>query len=194
VIPIKHVGGLPGALTREGDSLCSWMAENAWRGKVGGMSDDEREAFLARGKTMRFACLKPDGSPYITVCWHDWHDGYFWLVPRQRSRWAELLEVDGRLSFVIDDEETMEKVIGEGVAELVEKPNVGGAWVEVATRMALRYLGEDGPTYLTPTLNQPRWLFRFRPTDVRTWQGVGWSKRYWADGTGGPTYDEAHAG
>src|SRR5206468_3414017 len=85
-----------------------------------------------------------DGSPYIAVCWHDWHDGYFWVVPRQRARWAEFLERDGRLAFVVDDDVTMEKVIGEGVAELVERPNVGGAWVEVATRMAIRYLGEGG--------------------------------------------------
>jgi len=169
------------------------MPEKDWRGKVGGMSNEEREAFLARGKPMRLACLHPDCSPYIAVCWHDWHDHWFWLVPRQRSRWAELLERDGRLAFAIDDEQTMEKVIGEGVAELVERPNVGGAWVEVATRMALRYLGEDGPKYLTPTLSQPRWLFRFQPTNVRTWQGVGWARRYWVDEGGGPTYDEAHS-
>ena len=61
------------------------MDETTWRGKVGGMTDDEKEAFLARGKPMRIACLNPDGSPHITVCWHDWHDGWFWLVPRQRS-------------------------------------------------------------------------------------------------------------
>lgn len=167
--------------------------ESTWRGKVGGMSEHEREQFLARGKAIRLACLKPDGSPYITVCWHDWHDGYFWLVPRQRSRWAELLEADGRLSFVIDDEKTMEKVTGDGVAELVERPNVGGQWVEVATRMALRYLGEDGPSYLTSTLRQPRWLFRFEPLNIRTWQGVGWARRYWVDTSGGPTYEEAHS-
>ena len=170
------------------------MAEERWRGKVGGMSASERERFLARGMVMRLACLNPDGSPYITVCWHDWHDGYFWLVPRKRSRWAELLRDDGRLSFVVDDDTTMEKVIGEGVAELVEQPNVGGKWVEVATRMAIRYLGEDGPKYLTPTMNQPRWLFRFEPTNLKTWQGVGWARRYWVDGTGGPTYEEAHRG
>ena len=169
------------------------MAESAWRGKLGGMSEEEREGFLARGRPMRLACLKPDGSPYIAVCWHDWHDGYFWLVLRQRSRWAEFLKHDGRLSFVIDDEKTMEKVMGDGVAELVERPNVGGKWVEVATRMALRYLGEDGPKYLMPTLNQPRWLFRFRPSNVQTWQGVGWARRYWVEETGGPTYEEAHA-
>ena len=169
------------------------MADSTWRGKLGPMADDERDAFLAQGRVMRIACLQPDGSPYITVCWHDWHDGYFWLVPRQRSHWAQLLENDGRLSFVIDDEKSMEKVIGEGVAELVEKANVGGLWVEVATRMALRYLGPDGPTYVTPTLNQPRWLFRFEPFNVKTWQGVGWAKRYWVDETGGPTYEEAHS-
>jgi nitroimidazol reductase NimA-like FMN-containing flavoprotein (pyridoxamine 5'-phosphate oxidase superfamily) len=158
------------------------------------MSDAERDLFVAQGRVMHIACLETDGRPYVAVCWHDWHDGYFWLVPRQRARWAELLEHDGRLSFVIDDEQSMEKVIGEGEAELVEKPNVGGQWVEVATRMARRYLGPDGPTYLTPTLDQPRWLFRFKPRNVKTWQGVGWAKRYWVEESGGPTYNEAHSG
>ena len=69
-----------------------------------------------------------------------------------------------------------------------------GEWVDVATRMSLRYLGEDGPKYLGPTLNQPRWLFRFRPSNVQTWQGVGWARRYWVEDTGGPTYEEAHSG
>ena len=40
---------------------------------------------------------------------------------------------------------------------------------------------------------QKRWLFRFQPTNVRTWQGVGWARRYWVDEGGGPTYDEAHS-
>jgi len=169
------------------------MSDDGWRGKVGGMSDEERERFLAKGKTMRLACLNPDGTPYITVCWHDWHDGYFWLVPRKRSHWAELLKADGRLSFVVDDDKTMEKVTGTGVAEVVEEPNIGGAWVGVANRMSVRYLGENGPTYLIPTLNQPRWLFRFKPAKVKTWQGVGWARRYWVEDTGGPTYEEAHS-
>src|SRR5260370_16695622 len=98
------------------------MAESTWRGKLGRMSDAEQESFLAQGRVMRIACLQPDGSPYITVCWHDWYDGYFWLVPRQRSRWAELLRDDGRLSFVVADDKTMEKVVRDAVAELLEPP------------------------------------------------------------------------
>src|SRR5262245_15868886 len=107
------------------------MPESSWRGKVGPMSDEEREGFLARGMPMRLACLQPNGWPYVTVCGHDWHEGYFWLVPRQRARWAEFLERDGRLSFIVDDARTLEKVIGQSNAEVVEPPNIGGGWVDV---------------------------------------------------------------
>ena len=95
---------------------------------------------------MRIACLKPDGYAV--------HHRLLARLARRLllARAAPALALgasyssdDGRLSFVVDDEMTMEKVIGEGVAELVERPNVGGQWVEVATRMSLRYLGEDGP-------------------------------------------------
>lgn len=163
-----------------------------WRGKVGGMSEEEVEAFLARGMMMRLACLEPDGHPYIAVCWHEWRDGAFWVVPRQRSRWAECLRDDPRVSYVVDDPQSLEKVWGKGLAELVEEPNVGGRWVAVAERMAVRYLGPNGPSYLVPTLGQPRWLFSIRPTELKTWQGVGWARRYWVEATEGPSYEEAH--
>jgi general stress protein 26 len=165
----------------------------SWRGKVGGMTQEEMDIFLQYGVSMHLACLKPDGSPYMTVCWHEWRDGSFWVVPRQRSEWAQHLKNDPRVSFVVDHDKTLEKVWGEGLAELIEEPNVGGQWVEVAERMSLRYLGENGPTYLVPTLQQPRWLFRITPTRIKTWQGVGWARRYWVEETGGPTYEEAHA-
>ena len=164
-----------------------------WRGKVRGLAPEETEAFLARGVLMHLACLRPDGRPHVAVCWHEWRDGAFWVVPRERSKWAEYLAADPRVSFVVDDERTLEKVIGEGDAELVERPNVGGAWVDVATRMSYRYLGENGPTYLTSTLDQPRWLFRLVPAKLQTWAGVGWARRYWVEGTGGPSYEEAHS-
>ena len=165
-----------------------------WRGQVGGMTDAQRDEFLALGVNMYLACVKPDGRPYVTVCWHEWRDGSFWVVPRQRSRWAEYLVHSPAVSFVIEQPKTLGKVIGEGEAELVERPNVGGAWVSIGERMSRRYLGENGPEYLQSTMNQPRWLFRITPTSMRTWQGVGWARHYWVEGTGGPSYDEAHGG
>lgn len=163
-----------------------------WRGKVGAMDAAEVEAFLARGIVMRLACLDEEGAPYVVPCWHEWRDGCFWVIPRQRSRWARYLQRDGRCAFTIDVPDTLEKVIGKGVAEVVEEPNVGGAWVEIANRMAVRYLGPHGPEYLVPTLQQPRWLFRIRPTRMQTWQGVGWARSYWVEDTGGPSYEQAH--
>jgi nitroimidazol reductase NimA-like FMN-containing flavoprotein (pyridoxamine 5'-phosphate oxidase superfamily) len=167
-------------------------SKETWRGKVRGMTTEETDEFLERGLSMHLACLRPDGSPYVTITWHEWRDGAFWVVPRQRSRWAEYLKADPRVSCVVEDPQTLEKVlVSEGRAELVEEPNIGGRWVEVATRMSYRYLGENGPKYLEPTLNQPRWLFKLTPVKVRTWQGVGWAPQYWVEGTGGPSYEEA---
>ena len=173
---------------------------------VGKMSNEEMEIFLNKGYTLRLACLKPNGDPFVVPCWHQWEkksncekgsgcdcvNGCYWVIPRGRSKWAEYLKNDPRCSWVIDDDQTMEKILCEGVAELVEESVVEGKWVEIGEKMAVRYLGPDGPTYLKPTLNQPRWLFRLHPEKLKSWQGVGWAKNYWFENTGGPTWKEVH--
>jgi len=73
------------------------------------MTPDEVESLLELGVNMYLACLTPDGSPYITVCWHEWRDGYFWVIPRQHSRWAEYLASDPRVSFVVEQPKTLGK-------------------------------------------------------------------------------------
>jgi hypothetical protein len=50
--------------------------------------------------------------------------------------------------------------------------------VDIAREMSYRYLGENGPDYLVPTLNEPRWLIFVKPLNVTTWQGVDWASRY----------------
>ena len=69
----------------------------------------------------------------------------------------------------------MRKVMVKGEAEVVDEPNVGGRWAEIGKRMSIRYLGEHGPNYLEPTLNEPRWLLFIRPLETTTWQGVDWA-------------------
>ena len=44
--------------------------------------------------------------------------------------------------------------------------------------MSIRYLGENGPKYLEPTLDKPRWLIRLEPVKLQTWQGKDWAGRY----------------
>jgi hypothetical protein len=52
--------------------------------------------------------------------------------------------------------------------------------------MALRYLGERGPEYLVPTYERPRYLIRFTPSKIISWEGVEWAQHYLnpTEGTG----------
>ena len=151
---------------------------DSWRGKVGRMSDQEVKTFLDGPHLCRLACLDDEGWPYIVPLWYQYSDGGFYVIPRARSVWAKHIQRDPRINICVDIWETMQKVMAKGKAEIVEEPNTGGRWVEVATEMSLRYLGEDGPKYLEPTLGEPRWLI-FMPAEQQlTWQGLDWASRY----------------
>jgi len=100
------------------------------------------------------------------------------VIPREKSAWANYLAEDSRCAISIDEPEGLRKVVAQCTAHLVEEPNVGGRWVPIGERMSTRYLGENGPKYLEPTLDKLRWLFRLDPVNVQTWQGVDWAARY----------------
>jgi nitroimidazol reductase NimA-like FMN-containing flavoprotein (pyridoxamine 5'-phosphate oxidase superfamily) len=154
-------------------------AAEAWRGKVGKLSDEELSAFLAEGNVARLACMDEAGWPYVVPTWYQYADGGFYIIPRARSNWATYMANDSRVAISIDTPTPpYVKVSAQGEAELLEEPNVGGRWVEIANEMSLRYLGENGPKYLVPTLNEPRWLFFVRPKSISSWQGTDWARRY----------------
>lgn len=152
--------------------------DQGWRGKIGGLEQEEFESFLQEGKIARLACLDAEGWPYIVPLWHEWAGDGFYVIPREKSAWAGYLHDEPRCAITVDEEGALRKVIAQCEAELVEEPNVGGRWVAIAERMSLRYLGENGPKYLEPTLDKPRWLFYLSPVRMWTWQGVDWAKRY----------------
>jgi PPOX class probable F420-dependent enzyme len=145
-----------------------------------GMSPAELQSFLTAPWNARVGCLDDDGAPYVVPVWYEWDGQDFWLVPRARSAWARYLQRDGRVCLCVDqDTPPHHRVLVKGRAEIVEQPNVGGAWVPIAERMAARYLGPDGgPRYLVPTLDRPRWLIRIRPDTLTSWAGGGWHPRY----------------
>jgi hypothetical protein len=136
------------------------------------------EAFLATDILCRLGCLDEEGWPYVVPVWFQYRDGGFYIIPRQRSAWATMLQRDGRVFLTMDTVSPQRRVLVKGQAELIETPNVGGKWVGIAEEMAYRYLGEHGPDYLVPTLNEPRWLFFVKPLKIITWQGVDWAQRY----------------
>lgn len=153
------------------------VTEN-WRGTVGRLDQSSLDQFMAEAHLMRLACLDSAGWPYVVPVWHEWSGSGWWVIPRARSAWANYLKEQPRCAIVIDEETRLRKVVAQCTATLVEEPNVGGRWVEIARRMSLRYLGENGPKYLEPTLEARRWLFFLEPVQTMTWQGVDWASRY----------------
>jgi nitroimidazol reductase NimA-like FMN-containing flavoprotein (pyridoxamine 5'-phosphate oxidase superfamily) len=154
------------------------MTDESWRGRVGSLDTEAVDSFLAEPQLARLACLDLNGWPYVVPCWQEWDGESFWLVAREKSAWAKYLQADERCAVTVDEGGAQRKVTGQFRAVVVEEPNLGGAWVAVAERMSRRYLGENGPKYLEPTLDKPRWLFRLDPVKMQTWQGNDWAGRY----------------
>lgn len=156
--------------------------QTAWRGQIGKMSREELDAFLSTDTLCHLACLKDDGTPYVVPCWFAWDGAAFWIIPRQRSVWARYLQQRPSVALAISEPGQPYRKVGvEGRATIVEEPNIGGKWVDIANGMSLRYLGEHGPEYLEPTLSQPRWLIRVDVDRLTSWQGVAWHPRYVVD-------------
>ncbi len=82
--------------------MSAQQATEAWRGKVGKMSQDEMEAFLAEGVIARLGCLDDEGWPYVVPTWFQYADGGFYIIPRERSVWAKFMQRDPRVFLTID--------------------------------------------------------------------------------------------
>lgn len=140
------------------------------------MTATQIDDFLSTDVLCRLACVDESGHPYVVPCWFTHADSGFYVVPRARSVWAEYLKNDPRVSLCIDAEDGR-RVLVKGTARLLEEPNVGGRWVEIAREMALRYAGEAGLAYLQKTSAEPRWLFFIEAEEMRSSAG-GWAQRY----------------
>jgi nitroimidazol reductase NimA-like FMN-containing flavoprotein (pyridoxamine 5'-phosphate oxidase superfamily) len=125
--------------------MSSSPEDQSWRGKIGRLEQEELDAFLSEGHLARLACIDENGWPYLVPVWHEWDGSGFWVIPRAKSAWAVYLKNDPRCAITVDETGTLRKVIVQGAAQLVEEPNVGGRWVEIAERMSLRYLGGERP-------------------------------------------------
>ena len=104
----------------------------------------------------RVATVDEEGMPYITPVWEEWDGQALWIVPRERSAWVRHLKhnVHVAVSCALDNS-PYTRVLMRGRAEIVRSRADQGRCLEVANRMAVRYLGERGPEYLVPTLIAP---------------------------------------
>ena len=83
------------------------------------------------------------------------------------------------LSCARRQRESTGRIVAQGKAEIISGPaRMEGQCLGVANRTSVRYLGERGPEYLVPTYDRPRYLIKIVPTQMLTWDGVEWAKKY----------------
>lgn len=160
--------------------------------KSGPLAADELRDFLSNYDWLiKIAVVKEDGWPYVVPVWYLWEDDVFWVVGRKRSVWVEDLIRDPRCAICIEEREIPpaggnRKVVAQCVAEVVDGPCVaeGSKWVGVAERMALKYVGPEGPAALARSYSWERYLVKLTPRDgkLTTFQGVDWHRRYFDPG------------
>lgn len=151
-----------------------------WMGKMRGLTPAEIAEFLAGPIVARVASIDEEGMPYITPVWQEWDGVALWIVPRERSVWVNHIQHNPHVAVSCAlDVSPYTRVLMRGQAEIVAGPTpMAGQCLAVANRMAIRYLGERGPEYLIPTADRPRYLIKFTPTKIVSWEGVEWHEKY----------------
>lgn len=154
-----------------------------WMGKMRGLYRDEMQEFLDGPVVARIATVDSKGDPYVTPVWQEWDGEVMWVIPRAKTIFARHLIRFPRCSVsCAKDTSPYTRVLFRGSAEIVEGPALmHGEWLEIARRMAVRYLGERGPEYLEPSRVRPRYLVRITPEKTISWEGVEWAAKYLDD-------------
>ena len=151
-----------------------------WMGNNRKLTAVEVREFLAGPVVARIATIDEEGMPYITPAWQEWDGEAIWVVPREKSAWVRhILHNPNVAVSCAMDSGTYKRVLFRGKAEVAFGPApMAGKCLEVANRMAVRFLGEHGPEYLVPTYDRPRYLIKIVPYKTITWDGVEWAASY----------------
>lgn len=154
-----------------------------WMGKHRGLTAEEIAEFLAGPVVARIATVDEHGFPYITPVWQEWLDGAMYIIPREKTAFVKHLKSNPKVAISCAlDSGTYTRLLMRGEAEILSGPAImEGLVLEIAQRMAVRYLGPNGPEYLTGSIDRPRYLIRVAPSldhKLITWDGVEWADKY----------------
>lgn len=89
------------------------------------MTGEEIATYLDRSRTATMATLGATGLPHLVAMWYAVIDGAIWFETKSRSQKAVNLRRDPRITCLIEDGLTYDKLRGvslEGTAEIVDDP------------------------------------------------------------------------
>ena len=119
--------------------------------KENALSEEEREAFLARKLVARLGTNRRDGWWHVTPIWYLWEDGRFFLSLGNSRRHLRNMRADDHVTLCVDVDRRPEgvlegpvSVVCFGRAELIDDPP---RVREITDRLELRYLGSIPPEF-----------------------------------------------
>ncbi len=135
------------------------------------MTDEEIARYVERSRTATMATVGPTGLPHLVAMWFAVIDGAIWFETKGRSQKAVNLRRDPRITVLIEDGLTYDKLRGvslEGTAEIVEDPAaIWDVGVSVWERYNGPYTEEVQP--LVEFMLQKRVAVRVDVTRTRSW-------------------------
>jgi nitroimidazol reductase NimA-like FMN-containing flavoprotein (pyridoxamine 5'-phosphate oxidase superfamily) len=153
--------------------------------KIGRLTDDEAEVFLAQPWNARLATLTPDNTPYIIPLWFEFdaRERVFYIIARERSKYVEHILQNPVVALHVADDMHMEhtRVLVEGRAEIVAgpvSPEENRELRELVISITRKYLGEQGQQYASLTFANPRYVIKIIPHSWTSWTGQQWAARY----------------
>lgn len=135
------------------------------------MSDEEIERFITGSRTATLATLGADGMPHLVAMWFAVLDGEIWFETKAKSQKAVNLRRDDRLTCLVEDGLTYDKLRGvsiEGRAEVIDDPDA--LWrvgVDIWERYNGPYSEEMRP--FVEFMLVKRVAVRVRPERIRSW-------------------------
>lgn len=135
------------------------------------MSDTEVADFITNSRTVTLATIGRDGQPHLVAMWYGVLDGKIWFETKAKSQKAVNLRRDNRVTCLIEDGETYDKLRGvsiEGTATIVDDPDA--VWA-LGVNVWERYTGpytEDMRPYVERMMHN-RIVVRVDPVRVRSW-------------------------
>ena len=111
------------------------------------LTDDERDAYLGEGRTIRVATVDPDGVPHVVPLWFVWHDGTLFLNSTRGNPTVENMLRDGRAAGVVDDGDTYDTLRGVVITGRVEVAEDDPRLPEAERLWSDKYLGGNEPPY-----------------------------------------------
>lgn len=135
------------------------------------MSEDEVAEFVERSRTCTLATIGPDGRPHLVAMWYAVLDGDIWFETKAASQKAANLRRDRRVTVLIEDGLTYDRLRGvaiDGRAEIVEDPDaLWAVGVDIWERCNGPYTEEARP--LVELMLHKRVAVRVTSDRTRSW-------------------------